>query len=111
MPTFGQVVGRIREDLDRGSNFDTRIKQAVVDAIRFYRSNRLPFNTKRARAVTQPDQEYYPLPLDWIEADYLRLETDGNRDPIRPVPGRPPGAASSRPPSAMPLVACASRRV
>jgi hypothetical protein len=85
MPTFGQIVGRIREDLDRGSNYDNRIKQAVVDAIRFYRSNRLPFNTKRARAVTQPGQELYPLPLDWIEADFLRLETNGNRDPIRPV--------------------------
>jgi hypothetical protein len=85
MPTFGQMVGRIREDLDRGSNFDARIKQAIVDAIRFYRSNRLPFNTKRARAVTQPGQEHYPLPLDWIEADFLRLETEGNRDPIRPV--------------------------
>lgn len=85
MPTFGQMVNRIREDLDRGSSYDGRIKQAIVDAIRFYRSNRLPFNTKRARAVTQPDQEFYPLPLDWIEADFLRLETDGNRDPIRPV--------------------------
>lgn len=85
MPTFGQLVARIREDIDRGSDFDTRIKQAVVDAIRFYRSNRLPFNTKRARAVTQPDQEYYPLPDDWIEADFLRMEADGNRDPMRSV--------------------------
>lgn len=85
MPSFGQMVGRIREDLDRGSNYDTRIKQAIVDAIRFYRTNRLPFNTKRSRAVTQPSQEYYPLPLDWIEADFLRLETDGVRNPIRAV--------------------------
>ena len=85
MPTFGQMVGRIREDLDRGSDFDSRIKQAIVDAIRFYRSNRVPFNTKRARAVTQPGQEYYPLPLDWVEADFLRLEEAGNRYPIRAV--------------------------
>lgn len=85
MPTFGQMVGRIREDLDRGSSYDARIKQAIVDAIRFYRSRRLPFNTKRARAVTQPGQETYPLPLDWIEADFLRLEDSGNRDPLREV--------------------------
>ena len=85
MPTFGQMVGRIREDIDRGSSYDARIKQAVVDAIRFYRSKRLTFNSKRARAVTQPGQELYPLPLDWIEADFLRLEDRGFRDPLREV--------------------------
>lgn len=85
MPTFGRMVARIREDLDRGTSYDARIKQAIVDAIRFYRSRRLTFNTKRARAVTQPGQEFYPLPTDWIEPDFLRLEDLGARDPLTQV--------------------------
>lgn len=85
MATFGQVVERIREDLDRGSDFDTRIKRAVVDAIVFYKSKRLGFNTKRARSVITSGMEMVALPLDWVEADFLRLEDDGQRLPFKEV--------------------------
>lgn len=85
MPTFGQMVSRIREDLDRGSSFDPRIKQAIVDAIRFYRSRRLTFNVKRARALLTSGNEVVSLPIDWIEADDLRLEDSASRDPLRQV--------------------------
>jgi hypothetical protein len=79
------MVSRIRGDLNRGSNYDTRIKQAIVDAISFYKNKRLGFNIKRARAVLTSGNETVSLPTDWIEADYLRLEKDGDRDPMDEV--------------------------
>lgn len=85
MSNLGQMVARIREDIDRGSDFDGRIKQAIVDAIRFYRTRRLGFNLKRARALLTSGNEIVSLPLDWIEADFLRLEDDGTRLPMEEV--------------------------
>lgn len=85
MSTFGRMVARIREDINRGSDFDARIKQSIVDAIRFYRTKRLGFNIKRARALLTSDTEIVSLPLDWIEADFLRLEDDGSREPMEEV--------------------------
>lgn len=79
------MVARIREDINRGSDFDARIKQSIVDAIRFYRTKRLGFNIKRARALLTSDTEIVSLPLDWIEADFLRLEDDGSREPMEEV--------------------------
>jgi hypothetical protein len=85
MSNLGTMVRRIREDLDRGSDFDDRIKQAICDAIVYYSPNRLGFNTKRARALITSGMEYVSLPTDWVEADYLRLEDDGNRIPFDEV--------------------------
>jgi hypothetical protein len=85
MSTFGQMVARIREDLNRGADFDNRIKQAVVDAIVFYKSSRLGFNTKRARALITSGMEDVALPLDWVEADFMRLEDNGQRIPFQEV--------------------------
>jgi hypothetical protein len=85
MSDFGTMVRRIREDLDRGSDFDGRIKQAISDAIVYYQTSRLGFNTKRARALVTSGMEMLALPLDWVEADYLRLEDDGQRIPFDEV--------------------------
>jgi hypothetical protein len=79
------MVARIREDIDRGTSYDNRIKQAIVDAIAHYRAKRLGFNVKRARALLTSAQEIVSLPLDWIEADFLRLEDDGDREPMLEV--------------------------
>lgn len=85
MSTFGNMVERIREDIDRGTDFDSRIKRAICDAIVYYRGRRLGFNIKRARAEIESGAEYVSLPLDWVEADHLRLENDGQRVPIEEV--------------------------
>lgn len=78
MSTFGQVVANIREDLDRGANYDPRIKRAIADAIYFYRNRRVGFNIKRAYAAVGSGAEYVSLPTDWIEADFMQL-VDGTR--------------------------------
>lgn len=85
MSTFGRMVERIRGDLDRGTDFDARIKEAICDAIVFYRSKRLGFNTKRSRSLITSGMETVSLPTGWLEADYLRLEDNGQRIPIDEV--------------------------
>lgn len=85
MATLGEVVTRIREDIDRGSDYDSRIKRAIAEAIRFYRSKRLGFNIKRAYAVLTSGNEYVSLPTDWIEADLLRLDKDDDREVLEEV--------------------------
>jgi hypothetical protein len=85
MSTLGEMVEQIREDLNRGTDFDARIKRAVETAIRFYKSQRLGFNLKRAFATLTSGQEYISLPTDWIEADLMRLDHDSERDLMREV--------------------------
>lgn len=79
------MIGRIRTDINRGSNFDARIKQAIMDALVYYKYRRMGWNIKRARAVLQPGSEVVSLPTDWIEADFLRLERNDERDPLAEV--------------------------
>lgn len=85
MSDFGTMVRRIRVDLNRGTGFDTRIKEAICDAIVYYKNRRLGFNIKRARAVLTSGNETVSLPTDWLEADFLRLEHNGERDPLDEV--------------------------
>jgi hypothetical protein len=72
------MVQRIRSDLDRNTTADDRIKQAIEDAIEFYRARRLGFNQKRATTNTAAGQEFYSLPTDFLEADALRIEEQAN---------------------------------
>jgi hypothetical protein len=85
MSDLGTMVSRIREDLNRGTDFDPRIKRAICDAIKFYKSRRLGFNIKQATAVLTSGNEYVALPTDWVEVDHLRLETDTYRRPLDEV--------------------------
>jgi len=79
------MVRRIREDIDRGSNYDARIKRAIESAIKFYKARRFGFNVKRAYAVLTSGNEYLSLPTDWIEADFLQLQRDNDRYPMQEV--------------------------
>jgi len=45
--TLGGAIADIRGDLNRDSTFDTRIQQALINAIKFYRARRYGFNTRR----------------------------------------------------------------
>lgn len=78
MATLGEVVAKIREDIDRGSGYDDRIKRAIADAIHSYRAKRVGFNIKRAKATILSGMEYVSLPTDWIEADLMQIK-DGRR--------------------------------
>ncbi len=85
MATLGELVEEIRDDLNRGTSFDPRIRRAIADAILSYRSRRVGFNVKRAFATLQPGMEYVSLPTDWIEADFLQLKSGTRREPLDEV--------------------------
>lgn len=80
---FGSMVRRIRTDLNRGTRHDTRIKEAIVDAIRFYRTRRFGFNQKRQTTTINPNDEYLALPTGWLEVDTMLLEDGVTREPLR----------------------------
>jgi len=85
MSTLGQMVADVREDLNRGTDFDSRIKRAIETAIGYYKAKRLGFNVKRAQALLTSGNETVILPSDWIEADFLRIEKDDRRSSIEEV--------------------------
>lgn len=85
MSNFGNMVRRIRTDLNRGNSHDARIKEAICDAIAHYRAKRLGFNQKRSYTTLQSSQEFLSLPTDWIEVDHLRLADGDEREPLAEV--------------------------
>ncbi len=80
MAGFLTVVGRIRTDLNRGSDLTARIGQGVLDAIYFYRAVRFGWNTKRKNFLIS--SEYASLTANWIEVDSLRLERPSYRNKL-----------------------------
>lgn len=85
MANLGQTIEKIREDIDRGSAYDDRIRRAIAEAIHFYRSKRLGWNIKRAYATLTSGNEYVSLPSDWVEADFLQLDLATRREGLDPV--------------------------
>lgn len=87
MSDLQTMVRRIRGDLNRGTNAlpDLRIKEAITDAIKRFRAKRLGFNQKNSQTVLLSAQEVIALPTGWIEVDFLRLERDRDRIPLREV--------------------------
>lgn len=79
VPDLGTLVGEIRGDIHRGTDFDDRIKTAIRAAIRHYRTERLGFNTTRSFVTTSASAEYMELPADFIEIDSLRFKPSENR--------------------------------
>lgn len=85
MPGLASVISRIREDIDRGSAFDARIRRAIDDAIHYYSAVRFGFNSKRSTFLVS--SEYTSLTADWIELDTLTLELSSNE--VRPLFEKP----------------------
>lgn len=80
MADLGTMVARIRDDLDRGTAYDDRIKQAIQSAIEFYSNDRFWFNVKRATANLLVGYSFISLPDDAIEVDHIRLEDPDDSD-------------------------------
>lgn len=80
MTTLGQAIADIRGDLNRSTDFDARIQQALINAIRFYRAKRFGFNAKRK--VFQLAQEYTSLTSNFMEIDYAKLQIGTRYKPL-----------------------------
>lgn len=85
MSTFGTMRSRIRDELDRGTDYDSVINRSIASAVVFYRGRRFAFSTARATTMLLPDIEYYALPTDFIEVDHLRVDEDDERIPCDEV--------------------------
>lgn len=80
MPGLATVISRIRTDLNRGTDFDSRIRLAIHDAIVYYRTERLGFNSKRKTFIVSA--EYTSLTANWLEVDTLALERSDYVNPL-----------------------------
>lgn len=85
MPGLATVISRIRTDMDRGTAFDSRIRQALDDAIHYYRAVRFGFNTRRTTFTVT--SEFTSLTADWIETDILTLQLSSTE--LRPLIEKP----------------------
>lgn len=79
--TLDQCIASIITDLNRGSEYSARVKEAIVDAIAFYAPTRLGFNTAIA-SVSWSESTYQALPDNWLEMDYVRLTATSYREPL-----------------------------
>lgn len=85
MSTFGQMRTRIREELNRGTDYDAVINRCIASAVVFYRGRRFAFSTVRATTAVVDGIEYYSLPDDFVEVDHIRVEDGQDFDPMREV--------------------------
>lgn len=81
MATLGGMIAAIRSDINRGTDFDARIQEAIHNAIQHYKSNRYAFNTKRT--TIEFATEYHSFSVDLIEVDYLTLLGSNYRKPLQ----------------------------
>ncbi len=84
MSDFGTMVTRIRDEINRGTVYDSAIKREIESAIGHYEPRRFHFNIRRATTDTTAGQEYYAMPTDFVEVDMIRLlYSSGNfTDPL-----------------------------
>lgn len=83
MPTLGVAIASIRTDLDRGTDFDARIQQAMIAGMDFYKARRFGFNTKRKTMTIS--SEFTSLTANFIEIDYAKLEVTGYLKNLREI--------------------------
>lgn len=72
MTGFATTVARIRSDINRGSDFDARIKEAIQNAIQYFRGRRFGFNTL-TKTNFSISTEYTSLTANLIGIDYLKI--------------------------------------
>lgn len=78
MTGFATLVSDLREDLNRGTSYDDRIKRAIVNATKFYRARRLAFNEIQGTFSTALTET--SLSSDWIAVDsFKRLDAAGQK--------------------------------
>lgn len=82
MTDFATLVADLREDMNRGTNYDSRIKRAIVNATKFYRARRLAFNEIQGTFSTALTET--SLSSDWIAVDsFKRIDAGGQKLDVR----------------------------
>lgn len=79
--TYGDMQTRIATEIVR-DNVNTEIKSAIQSAIKHYEIERFWFNETTATSSTAVNQDRYPVPLDLIELDTLKVMVNGEYWPL-----------------------------
>lgn len=82
MSTYSELVARIRDDLDRGTNYDDDIRDAIYGAVQFWEHNNFGFNIRIANFETT--SRYTTLSADIISITRLRIYDGGNLYVVQP---------------------------
>lgn len=82
MPSLGTLIGDIRTDINRGTDFDARIRLAIARAVEFYSRTRFAWNTKRVSFDLSAGAEYVTLSTDVVQIDSLRLAQSDYQCPL-----------------------------
>lgn len=84
MTGFATVVSRIREDLNRGSDYDDRIKRAILAAVQFYRAKKLAFNEFRVASGMNTGEEFGSYGPAYMQVLSIRMgDGSGGYYPLR----------------------------
>lgn len=75
MSTLGTMIADIVEDLDRGSEYESRVQKAIVRSIIFYKAQRFHFNTGRSTVLVSAERT--SLSADMLITDQMILQVDG----------------------------------
>lgn len=75
MSTLGQMIASIREDINRGTDFDARIQRAIVSAISYYKGRKYTFNVSRQTNLVTA--EFTSLSVDMLTIEHARLQING----------------------------------
>lgn len=88
MGTMATMVERVRDDLNRGTAYDARIRLAILRAIRHYRTEQFAFNRARYGFNFTPGSAYVTFPADWQDTIRVILDrgTGQGFEPLDPVP-------------------------
>lgn len=77
MSDFGTMIRRIKDELVR-PDLTAQIKLAIKDAVEFYESERFYFNEGRRTIDTADGKEWYGLPTNFQEVDFLKFYPSTN---------------------------------
>jgi hypothetical protein len=79
--TLGTAITKILSDVIRGQELSSRVRDAIVDAIGFYRTKRFGFNQVTV-SLSWSQSDIQALPTDWLATNRIRLLDPSYRAPL-----------------------------
>lgn len=83
MVGFVTAVNRVLADLNRGSDFASRVKEAIENAIVYYSGKRFAWNEARLGFTTA--DEYVSLSVAIVRIDTLTVDLSSSKEPLQHV--------------------------
>lgn len=83
MANLGDLIDEIRDDIDRGTNYDDAIRKAIISAIEFYRATDMGFNLKQGSFVVS--DRFTSLSADILAIQSLKLDLSTTWEVLQPI--------------------------